>query len=454
MPAFCFMVMPFGRKMTGAAGGAGPAEIDFNALWDKAFFPMLAALGYQPIRADQETGALIVNQMLERLYFSDLVLADLTIPNGNVYYEIGVRHAAKASGCVLLAADWSKQLFDVAQMRTLRYPLPKADVDDADAQAIRTPIEPHVEKMRAGRSPLYEVLPGYPGPVDGARAAGVLDQVSALAAFQAEMRALRALPAEMRQARTPAILQRYCSGPVPASVAVGLLRLLVDEADSPAKWQAVLDYIGGLDPEVAPEPYVREQRALALGKLELHQDAIAELEALIQVAGDSSERQGLLGGRYKDLMRAAVKAGRARDVAVLRDRAIEHYERGMMLDLNDYYPLSNLPRLYMARGRKGDAARAQVVLNVVGAACQRALDRGSTDEWVRPTMLGAAFDRADADAAEELADQVEREGAGTWKLATTLKSLEESTVLVADVELRTRLTAILDRLRPLLSPAA
>jgi hypothetical protein len=84
MAAFCFMVMPFGRKSTGAEPGKGPAEIDFNALWDKAYFPLIAELGYQPVRADQETGSLIINQMLERLYFSDLVLADLTIPNGNV----------------------------------------------------------------------------------------------------------------------------------------------------------------------------------------------------------------------------------------------------------------------------------------------------------------------------------------------------------------------------------
>jgi hypothetical protein len=60
-----------------------------------------------------DTGGLIVGQMLERLYFADLVLADMTIPNGNVYYEVGIRHAAQKTGCVLLAADWSKQLFDV-----------------------------------------------------------------------------------------------------------------------------------------------------------------------------------------------------------------------------------------------------------------------------------------------------------------------------------------------------
>jgi hypothetical protein len=51
----------------------------------------------------------------------------MTMPNGNVYYAVGIRHAARKIGCVLLAADWSRQQLDVAQMRTVRYPLPEGD---------------------------------------------------------------------------------------------------------------------------------------------------------------------------------------------------------------------------------------------------------------------------------------------------------------------------------------
>ena len=92
----CFMVMPFGTKPTGAEPGKGPAQIDFNALWDKALRPMIENdLGYLPIRADQDAGSLIIQAMIERLAISDLVIADMTIPNANVYYEVGVRHAAK-----------------------------------------------------------------------------------------------------------------------------------------------------------------------------------------------------------------------------------------------------------------------------------------------------------------------------------------------------------------------
>jgi hypothetical protein len=90
----CFMIMPFGRKATQAVAGRGPAEIDFNALWDHGYVPVINELGYEAVRADQDTGALIIEQMLQRLYFADLVLAEMTIPNGNVYYEVGIRHAA------------------------------------------------------------------------------------------------------------------------------------------------------------------------------------------------------------------------------------------------------------------------------------------------------------------------------------------------------------------------
>jgi hypothetical protein len=72
-----------------------------SRFWDRAFAPTIQAHGYEPVRADQDTGALIITQMIERLYFADLVLVDMTIPNGNVYYEVGVRHAAKEKGCVL-----------------------------------------------------------------------------------------------------------------------------------------------------------------------------------------------------------------------------------------------------------------------------------------------------------------------------------------------------------------
>src|SRR5271154_6232171 len=155
--ALCFMIMPYGRRATQVEPSSNaPGEIDFNELWDRAFRPAIQSLGYDPVRADQDTGALIITQMVERIYFADLVLADMTIPNGNVYYEVGVRHAAKKTGCVLLAAEWSKQLFDVAQMRTVRYPLSDGEVGEPAANGVVKAISVEIEKRKDGCSPVHD----------------------------------------------------------------------------------------------------------------------------------------------------------------------------------------------------------------------------------------------------------------------------------------------------------
>jgi hypothetical protein len=91
---------------------------------------------------------------------------------------------------------------------------------------------------------------------------------------------------------------------------------------------------------------------------------------------------------------------------------------------------SNLPRLYLQRNRKGDRERAIAVSQIVVAACERAKKRKEADEWLRPTLLGAAFDAGDADKAEELATEVLAEGAARWKLATTMSDLESTVLLV------------------------
>lgn len=79
----------------GRANPPVPSKVNFDRLWESAFQPAVEEMGYEPVRAGQDLGPLIIQEMLERLYFSDLVIADLTIPNGNVYYEIGIRRSAE-----------------------------------------------------------------------------------------------------------------------------------------------------------------------------------------------------------------------------------------------------------------------------------------------------------------------------------------------------------------------
>jgi MAP3K TRAFs-binding domain len=441
----CFMIMPYGRKATQAEAGRGVPEIDFNALWDHAFAPTIIGLGYEAVRADQDTGALIVTQMLERLYFAELVLADMTIPNGNVYYEVGVRHAAKEKGCVLLAADWSKQLFDVAQMRTIRYPLTDGAVGDASAKAVQEAIKSPIAKLARSLSPMHDAIKGYPNAVDPAKASTMKDVMVELAAFQGQIRAVRALPRASRFASAKDLADRYAKPPVTPSTALSLLLILRDSADTAQDWQWITDFLGTLPADIGEIEEVREIAAFAVANGGRPIEAIAKLEALIAVSGPTPERLGLLGGRYK---RLAAATATPFDKAAQLNRCIEAYEKGMQLDLNQYYCASNLPRLYRQRKRKGDDERARSVSNVVVVACERARSLGSADEWLRPTLLGAAFDAGDSEKAEELAADVAAEGAARWKLDSLLGDLRASVAQVEDKERRERLGAILESLTP------
>ena len=444
---FCFMIMPFGKKPTQAEAGPDiPAVIDFNALWDHAYAPVIESLGYEPVRADQDTGALIVKQMMERLYFADLVLAEMTIPNGNVYYEVGIRHASQKFGCVLLAAKWSKQLFDVDQMRMVRYPLYEGAITEATAKAISDTIKDPIQNLAKGASPMHESIGGYPANVNPAAAFVMKDAMAELAAFQGQIRAVRALPFEKRMARAKELVEVYWKPPATQLTAIALLRMLRDSVSGQADWAWLTDFIGKLPPDVANQEEVREIDSLAVSNAGNPIDAIAKLQTLIELSGPTPERLGLLGGRFKRLFTDAKKANEKSQAQHLRN-AINAYERGMELDLNDYYCSSNLPRLYRQRKGKGDNERAQSVSALVVAACERAKKRGLADEWLRPTLLGAAFDAGDADKAEELAADVATEGAAPWKLETTLADLEASVAQVEDKERKDRLASILGDLK-------
>ncbi|MHC2433309.1 TRAFs-binding domain-containing protein [Bradyrhizobium sp. USDA 4451] len=444
MPS-CFMIMPYGRRATQNETGRGPAEIDFNALWDHGYVPVIKDLGYEPVRADQDTSGLIISEMLERLYFADLVLADMTIPNGNVYYEVGIRHASQKTGCVLLAADWSKQLFDVVQMRTVRYPLPEGEITEATAAAMQAAIKAPIRALATGISPMHQSIPGYPDKVDPRKATVMRGQLAEQAAFQTKIRAVRASLAPERMKRAQALIAAEGNPPATYAKALALLLLLRDCVDTTADWNVVLQYIENLPDRFADEPEVKENRAFAAAQVGDAIQAIAEIETLIDMARPTPERLGLMGGRYKRLAKAATASAAERRQALAK--AIECYEQGMELDLNAYYCSSNLPRLYRTRGGAGDEERAQTALRLTIAACERAKRLQVADEWLRPTLLTAAFDLGEPDKAGQLADEVLNEGTVAWKIDTILSDLETSLAQLSDVDARARLAAVIDKIK-------
>jgi len=442
--AVCFMIMPFGRKATQVEpSSSAPGEIDFNPLWDRAFAPTIQSLGYDPVRADQDTGALIVTQMIERLYFADLVLADMTIPNGNVYYEVGVRQAAKRTGCVLLAADWSKPLFDVAQLRTVRYPLKEGNIEAETARLVSEAIKGPIEALSRGDSPVFASIKGYPTNPDPAAASTMKDVMAQTAALQGKVRAVRATPKSGRMAEAQALAGRSINPRTAPTDAIALIRLVRDSVDTREDWAWLADFIEKLPPDLANLEDARDTYAFALANSGRPTEAIAKLEELIALSGPTPERLGLLGGRYKRLFANA----KDEDKPDFLDSAIDAYERGMELDLNQYYCPSNLPRLYRQRKRDGDEVRADIVAKVVLAACERAEKLGVADEWLKQTLLGAAFDAGDCEKAEKLAAEFKSRPGERWKITSTIGDLELSKNQAEDREIKDRLQAVLATLQ-------
>ena len=437
----CFIVMPFRRKPVAGAREGAPQEVDYDRLFDLAFRPALVELGYLPVRADVETGSVIIKDMLNRLQHSPLVVADVSLANANVYYEVGIRHAAWPDHCVLLAADWSIQLFDVAQLRTLRYPLSDGAVPEDQARRIRDLLIESLPALAAGRSPFDELVTAH---VDEAFA----DEASRISDFQAELATVRLLRDETeRTERLRALVEAQTDAALGLpDVAVELLYLVRDVLG----WQAVLDLEADLPKHVRALPVVKEQALLSRSYLGDHEAAVAGLEALIRLAGPSPERCGLLGGRFKRLWREerAERLARGGTEPTSREtqylnRAIEAYEQGMELDLNQYYCSNNLPGLLRARGASGDEARAKAIDTLVVAACRRAEMLGTGDEWLYDTLLGAAMRSADLAAVRELSAKLDERS--RWRLHSTLDDAGDW-IAVAPPEQRAGLLEILDEM--------
>ena len=59
--------------------------------------------------------------MFQQLLIADLVIVDLSADDSSVWYELGVRHALRASGVILLCGGRFPSAFDLYTHRKLRY---------------------------------------------------------------------------------------------------------------------------------------------------------------------------------------------------------------------------------------------------------------------------------------------------------------------------------------------
>ena len=132
MKLHAFVAMPFGTK----PDTYGQAT-DFDAIYARLIKPALKRAGLEIIRADEEKGAGdILEDMFQELLIADLVLVDLTADNPNVWYELGVRHALRRRGVVLVNGQRASKPFDLYTNRKYTYTLQNGVPDPAALEVL------------------------------------------------------------------------------------------------------------------------------------------------------------------------------------------------------------------------------------------------------------------------------------------------------------------------------
>ena len=129
MQPHIFVVMPFGLKeaqsITPATDNVlekSAINVNFDEVYDLLIEPALIKAGCVPFRADKESGAGdIRTDMYFELVTADVILADISILNANVFYELGVRHGVAPHGVLMVHGGWARRPFDVAPDRTFDY---------------------------------------------------------------------------------------------------------------------------------------------------------------------------------------------------------------------------------------------------------------------------------------------------------------------------------------------
>ena len=145
--ALCFVDMPFGQKPDLKSG----VVVDFDQIYNEAIKPAIEGCGLEALRGDQElTGGIIHSAMFARLLLAEFVVADLTLANANVFYELGIRHAAKPFTTVPIFANASALPFDVALVRAVGYQLKKGKLTKAAAQKLKSKLAKRCAMRSAG----------------------------------------------------------------------------------------------------------------------------------------------------------------------------------------------------------------------------------------------------------------------------------------------------------------
>lgn len=103
----CFVMMPFGPWL--------------DQYYREIFVPAIKEAGMEPVRGDElfSTGS-VIEQIWDQVQRAKVLLADLTGKNANVFYELGLAHAA-CKPVVFTTSNLEDVPFDLRHLRVVTY---------------------------------------------------------------------------------------------------------------------------------------------------------------------------------------------------------------------------------------------------------------------------------------------------------------------------------------------
>jgi len=390
MKPHAFVAMPFGTKP-----GADGQPIDFNRIHSELLKPALEAAGFEVFRADDELRAGDIRaDMFQELLVADLVVADLTLDNPNVWYELGVRHALRARGVVLVQGPRPTQPFDIYTDRKLNYHLKDGVPDPAFLQADRDALTAMARATQAawvGRpaSPVYQLLDHLEEP-DWRRL--LLKQRNEFSDLQErwasrmEVARQKGLPGDILTLAEETPTRSLW---LEAKAVAGDALLKLGHADfALEQYDAAL----ALDPH---NQRCRERKALCLGRLGRYAEAREWVAALTRDHPADPDAWALAGRVEKDhwidrwrnpqaspeQMREAASC----ELAGLEE-AIAPYHQAFIADPSHHHSGINSLTLHLLLRHLGGEPNPTVVDNLIGGvlwASLSAQERRAKDYWAR-----------------------------------------------------------------------
>ena len=137
----------------------------FRALHDTVITPALKELAYEVTRADDVASVgSIAADVVRRLATADIVIADLTDLNPNVFYELGIRHALRGQGTIMIVDKNRTDIpFDLKPYRVIEF-----TSDLRGIEKLRTSLVTFVRAIQgevpdpSKDNPVHDYLPSLP----------------------------------------------------------------------------------------------------------------------------------------------------------------------------------------------------------------------------------------------------------------------------------------------------